>query len=123
MRSISPFLLSLIFVSTKSNILVLQKADYRKSVFLEFYLILSAAFCSSDEDDKIKFGLDIPVSAMLKEYPEDILHHAPDWWKNEDKEFYDILIFIMPSARTASADTGSKLTIRTANTVRKIVGK
>lgn len=113
---------------------------------------------------KDQFGLDIPVFVIEKEELEDILHHAPGWWGNEDQEIYDNLIFILPPAtfaevfseigepregleeikeykeavfwsfrrkdyqktnwwsKTASTNIGSKLTIRTANTVRKIVG-
>lgn len=113
---------------------------------------------------KKQFALDIPVFVILREELDDILHNAPDWWGNENKEIYDNLIFIMPPAafeevcceigepkeelerikayneaifwsfsrkdyqktnwwpKTASANISSKLTIRTANTVRKIVG-
>lgn len=113
---------------------------------------------------KEQFGLDIPVFVTSKEYLEDVLHHAPDWWGDENKDIYDNLIFIMPPAtfaevwgeigepkeglekiknykaavfwsfsrkeyqktnwwpKTANANISNKLTIRTANTVRKIVG-
>ncbi len=113
---------------------------------------------------KNQFQLDIPVFVIPKEELESILHNAPDWWGNENKEIYDNLIFIMPPAafadvfneigepkegleqiqdfknaifwsfsrkdyqktnwwsKTASVNIGSKLTIRTANTVRKIAG-
>ena len=112
---------------------------------------------------KKQFTLDIPVFVILREELDDILHNAPDWWGNENKEIYDNLIFIMPPAtfaevyneigepkeglekienyneavfwsfsrkdyqktnwwsKTASANISTKLTIRTANTVRKIV--
>ena len=65
---------------------------------------------SSDEDnirkltDKIEemiknqFGLDIPVFVLSREALEDILQNAPDWWGSEDKEIYDYLIFIIPTA-------------------------
>ena len=65
---------------------------------------------SSDETDRIKitsqieemiknqFRLDIPVFITSKENLEDILHHAPDWWGNENKEIYDNLVFIIPPA-------------------------
>ena len=111
-----------------------------------------------------EFSLSIPVFIIPQEELADILRHAPDWWGTENKEIYDNLIFIMPSAafadvyreigapkegleqiqeyrsavfwsfslkdyqktnwwpKTARADIGSKLTIRTANTVRKIAG-
>lgn len=47
---------------------------------------------------KQSFHLDIPVFVIAKEKLEDILHHAPDWWGNENKEIYDNLIFIIPPA-------------------------
>lgn len=134
------------------------------------YLNSGNVIFSSDDDNiegftsrieamiKNQFGLDIPVFVVSKEVLEDILHNAPDWWDNENKEIYDNLIFIMPPAtfaevfneigepkeelekikdyenaifwsfsrnwwgKTASANISNKLTIRTANTVRKIVG-
>ena len=140
------------------------------------YLNSGNVIFSSDEDDtrkfthqievmvKKQFGLDIPVFVISSELLEDILHNAPDWWGNGNKEIYDNLIFIMPPAtfaevwdeigepreglekiknykaavfwsfsrkdyqktnwwrETASANISGKLTIRTANTVRKIVG-
>ena len=139
------------------------------------YLNSGNVIFSSDEADTFKltrqiaemiqhqFGFAIPVFVISKEALEDILHHAPDWWGDENKEIYDNLIFIMPPAtfkdvyseigapkeglekiagyreavfwsfsrkdyqktnwwsRTASANISSKLTIRTANTVRKII--
>lgn len=138
------------------------------------YLNSGNVIFSSDADDiekltgqietviKDQFGLDIPVFVIAKEKLEDILHNAPDWWGNDNKEIYDNLIFIMPPAtfsdvyneigepkeelekikdyketvfwsfdrkeyqktnwwsKTANSDISSKLTIRTANTVRKI---
>lgn len=94
-----------------------------------------------EEMIKNQFRLDIPVFVISKEELEDILHHAPDWWGDESKEIYDNLIFIIPPvtfkdvynerkdyqktnwwSKTASANISSKLTIRTANTVRKVVG-
>lgn len=113
---------------------------------------------------KDQFGFNIPAFVILKEKLDDILHNAPDWWGNDNKEIYDNLIFIMPPvtfsdvyneiggpkeelekikdykeavfwsfsrkdyqktnwwSKTASADISTKLTIRTANTVRRIVG-
>ena len=113
---------------------------------------------------KKQFTLDIPVFVILREELDDILHNAPDWWGNENKEIYDNLIFIMPPAtfaevyceigepkeelerikdyneaifwsfsrkdyqktnwwsKTANANISNKLTIRTANTVNKMVG-
>ena len=116
-----------------------------------------------EEMIKNLFDLDIPVFVISSEELANILHHAPDWWGNENKDIYDNLIFIMPPAtfrdiydeigepkeklekmkeyketifwsfsrkdyqktnwwsKTASAAIGKQLTIRTANTVRKIV--
>ena len=113
---------------------------------------------------KKQFTLDIPVFVILREELDDILHNAPDWWGNENKEIYDNLIFIMPPAtfaevyceigepkeelerikdyneaifwsfsrkdyqktnwwsKTANANISNKLTIRTANTVKRMVG-
>lgn len=138
------------------------------------YLNSGNVIFSSEEDDigafadriammiKNQFGLDIPVFVISKESLEDILHNAPDWWGNENKEIYDNLIFIMPPvtfaevfneigepkealekiknykevifwsfdrknyqktnwwSKTASVSISNKLTIRTANTVKKI---
>ena len=140
------------------------------------YLNSGNVIFSSDEDNigrfttqietmiKNQFGFDIPVFVISKEELEDILHNAPKWWGNENKEIYDNLIFIMhpttftdvfneigePNdeleqiknykeavfwsfsrkdyqktnwwSKTASANISTKLTIRTANTIRKIVG-
>jgi len=140
------------------------------------YLNSGNVIFSSDGDDVRNFtnqietmiknqcGLDIPVFVISKDELEDILHNAPDWWGNENKEFYDNLIFIMLPAtfaevfneiggpkeelekikdykevafwsfsrkdyqktnwwsKTASTSISKKLTIRTANTVKKIVG-
>ena len=140
------------------------------------YLNSGNVIFSSDENDtrkfthqieamiKKQFGLEIPVFVISRELLEDILHNAPDWWGNGDKEIYDNLIFIIPPAtfsdvyneigepkpelekikdykdvifwsfsrkdyqktnwwsKTASAAISSKLTIRTANTVKKTVG-
>lgn len=119
--------------------------------------------------DKIKemirerFGMDIPVFVILQEELEEVLSKAPDWWGTDDKETYDNLIFVMPSAtaeiiaekigeptkeleqiyiykntvfwsfdrkkyakanwwrKTATAGIGEMITIRTANTLRRIV--
>lgn len=111
---------------------------------------------------KKQFGFDVPVFVISKEELDTLLHNAPDWWGNDDKEIYDNLIFILPPitfhevfreigepkeafekiepyknavfwsfsrkdyqktnwwAKTASASVSRKLTIRTANTVRKV---
>ena len=110
-----------------------------------------------------QFGLDVPTFVISQEDLENIIHNAPNWWHSGNKEIYDNLIFIMPSAtfsevlaeigeprkelekianykeaifwsfsrkdyqktnwwpKTASVNIRNKLTIRTANTVKKIV--
>lgn len=154
------------------------KKGFEKLTFEEVktYLNSGNVIFSSDEDDikkitrqieemiKNLFALDIPVFVISSEELKDILHNAPDWWGNENKDIYDNLIFIMPPAtyryiydeigepkeelekikeyketifwsfsrkdyqktnwwsKTASTNISRKLTIRTANTVRKIVG-
>ena len=112
---------------------------------------------------KERFLLHIPVFVISQEELKDILHHAPHWWGDDNKEIYDNLIFMIPPAtfqdvyheigepkegleriqeykeaifwsfnrkdyqktnwwpKTAKANIRSKLTIRTANTVKKIV--
>lgn len=154
------------------------KKEFEKLEFGEVktYLNSGNVIFSSDKGDiekftnqieimiKKQFALDIPVLVIPREELDDILHNAPDWWGNENKEIYDNLIFIIPPAtfaevyceigepkeelerikdyketifwsfsrkdyqktnwwsKTASENISSKLTIRTANTVRKIVG-
>lgn len=90
-----------------------EKLDFEK---VKTYLNSGNVVFSSDEDSieklkkliekaiKNKFGFDIPVFVISKDKLEDILNNAPDWW-----------------SKTASANISTKLTIRTANTVRKIV--
>ena len=149
-----------------------ERLDYTE---VKTYLNSGNVIFSSDETDitkittqieemiKNQFRLDIPVFITSKENLEDILHHAPDWWGNENKEIYDNLVFIIPPApckdvyneigepkeglekikeykeivfwsfsrkeyqktnwwsKTANVNISKKLTIRTANTVRKIV--
>ena len=149
-----------------------ERLDYAE---VKTYLNSGNVIFSSNEADTIKttsrieemiknqFSLDIPVFVILRDELDDILHNAPDWWGNDNKEIYDNLIFIMPPAtfaevyneigepkeglekienyneavfwsfsrkdyqktnwwsKTASANISTKLTIRTANTVRKIV--
>lgn len=65
------------------------------------YLNSGNVIFSSDENDtrkfthqieamiKKQFGLEIPVFVISRELLEDILHNAPDWWGNGDKEIYD----------------------------------
>ncbi|MDD6942067.1 MAG: DUF1697 domain-containing protein [Bacilli bacterium] len=112
---------------------------------------------------KNKFDLDIPVFVIREEELEDILNNNPTWWRTDNKDIYDNLIFIIPPTRceevyntvgeqskdidkigeynnvifwsfdlknyrksnywvkTASTDIKDKITIRTANTMRKIL--
>ncbi|MFT8352026.1 DUF1697 domain-containing protein [Clostridium saccharoperbutylacetonicum] len=165
-------------ISGKNKIPMVElKSGFEELGFLEVktYLNSGNVIFSSDKDYKEdfsgqletmikdRFDLEIPVFVILKEELEDILHNAPDWWGNENKEIYDNLIFIMLPAtfadvfseigepkeefekiknykkavfwsfsrkdyqktnwwsKTANANISRKLTIRTANTVRKIV--
>ncbi|WP_027088730.1 DUF1697 domain-containing protein [Thomasclavelia saccharogumia] len=139
------------------------------------YLNSGNVVFSSDEDDlknitnqiekmiKTQFTLNIPVFVISKDVIIDILHNAPEWWDDDNKEIYDNLIFIMPPvkfsdvyneigepkkelekienykevifwsfnrkdyqktnwwSKTANANISNKLTIRTANTIKKIV--
>ncbi len=165
-------------ISKKNKIsMKILKRGFEGLAFREVrtYLNSGNVIFSSDEEDtgklteqieamiKKQFGLDIPVFIISKESLEDILHNAPDWWGNDNKEIYDNLIFILPPAsfsevydnigepkkelekiieykeaifwsfnrkdyqktnwwsKTASSNISKRLTIRTANTVRKIV--
>ena len=165
-------------ISGKNKIPMAElKKEFEKLAFEEVKTYLNSGnviFSSSENDTKrfisqiegmIKnqFALDIPVFVISREALEDILHNAPEWWGNDNKEIYDNLIFIMPPAefsdvydeigepkkelekiadykdvifwsfsrkdyqktnwwsKTANASISTKLTIRTANTVRKIV--
>ncbi|WP_206197978.1 DUF1697 domain-containing protein [Faecalicoccus pleomorphus] len=84
-----------------------ERLDYTE---VKTYLNSGNVIFSSDETDitkittqieemiKNQFRLDIPVFITSKENLEDILHHAPDWWGNENKEIYDNLVFIIPPA-------------------------
>lgn len=56
-----------------------------------------------------RFSLDIPVLVLLKEELEDILNNAPDWWRSNNKEIYDNLIFIIPPTTVTEvcADIGA----------------
>lgn len=79
-----------------------ERLDYTE---VKTYLNSGNVIFSSDETDitkittqieemiKNQFRLDIPVFITSKENLEDILHHAPDWWGNENKEIYDNLVF------------------------------
>ncbi|TCD46067.1 DUF1697 domain-containing protein [Streptococcus sp. X16XC17] len=112
---------------------------------------------------KSNFRLDIPVFVIPIVELEEILHCAPRWWGNKDKEMYDNLIFMIPPAtfsevydtlgqpnivlesienvknaifwsfnreryqktnwwsKTISSTVAKSLTIRSANTVRKLI--
>ncbi|NLD18808.1 MAG: DUF1697 domain-containing protein [Clostridiales bacterium] len=109
-----------------------------------------------------EFELDIPVLVILQNELKTLLDKKPDWWESVDKEWYDNLIFVMPTSsaeeiaekvgdptadlerisvceryifwsfdrkkyskanwwrKTASSGIGELLTIRTANTLKKI---
>lgn len=165
-------------ISGKNKISMAElKNEFGKLDFEEVKTDLNSGnvIFSSDEDSiekltrlieraiKNEFGFDIPVFVISKDKLGDILHNAPSWWGNDNKEIYDNLIFIMPPVtfsdvyneigepkedlekiedyneavfwsfsrkdyqktnwwpKTASANISTKLTIRTANTVRKIV--
>lgn len=165
-------------ISGKNKISMLElKKVFEKLAFEEVktYLNSGNVIFSSDEDDpkkftsqiekmiKKQFDLDIPVFVISKDTIVDILHNAPEWWGDDNKEIYDNLIFIMPPinfsdvyneigepkkelekiesykevifwsfsrkdyqktnwwSKTANANISNKLTIRTANNIRKIV--
>jgi uncharacterized protein (DUF1697 family) len=55
---------------------------------------------------KDRFDLDIPIFIILQEELKEILNNAPDWW-----------------SRTTSSNISDNITIRTANTVRKIINR
>lgn len=165
-------------ISGKNKVSMAElKKCFEKLAFEEVktYLNSGNVIFSSNEDDtkkfinqiegmiKNQFDLDIPVFVTSKATLVDVLHKAPKWWGDDNKEIYDNLIFIMPPAKfsdvyneigepqkelekiesykevifwsfsrkdyqktnwrskTASANISTKLTIRTANTIRKIV--
>ena len=111
-----------------------------------------------------RFGLDVPVLVVARDWLEDVLNQAPDWWGRDEREIYDNLILVLPPAtageiagklgepsagleqvciregaifwsfdrksygkcswwkRSASPGIGECITIRTANTVKKLAG-
>ena len=111
-----------------------------------------------------RFGLDVPVLVISKEWLEDTLKQAPGWWDSGDKDIYDNLILVLPPAtageiaeklgeptegleqvcvcegaifwsferksygkcnwwkKSASPGIGECITIRTANTAKKLAG-
>ena len=99
---------------------------------------------------KKNYDFKIPVFVLEQEKLKDILEHAPIWWGSDDKMIYDNLIFMIPPItfkevfeEIGEAKEGlekiqnykdvifgsfsrkdyqkKKITIRTANTIRKIV--
>lgn len=76
-----------------------------------------------------KFYLKIPVFIITTSELENILNHCPNWWGTNNKEIYDNLIFIIPPTKyneyntlgEPSTDIKDKITIRTANTMRKVL--
>lgn len=111
-----------------------------------------------------RFDLDVPVLVVARDWLEDVLRDAPEWWDRGDKEIYDNLILVLPPAtagavaeklgepteglervcvregaifwsfdrksyakcnwwkKSASPGIGECITIRTANTVKKLAG-
>ena len=111
-----------------------------------------------------RFGLDVPVLVIARDWLADVLQNAPDWWGRDDQEIYDNLILVLPPAtageiagrlgapteglervcvregaifwsferksyakcswwkRSAGPGIGEWITIRTANTVKKLAG-
>ena len=111
-----------------------------------------------------RFDLDVPVLVVSRDWLEDVLRQAPDWWDSGDKDIYDNLILVLPPAtagdvaeklgeptagleqvcvragaifwsfdrksyakcswwkKSASPGIGECITIRTANTVKKLAG-
>lgn len=111
-----------------------------------------------------RFDLEIPVVIISQDLLKEYLSHAPEWRRQEHKEKYDNLIFMIPPvsleeimneignpnekyekifpyehvifwsfsrkdyqktnwwSKTANSRISNKITIRTGNTVRKIVG-
>lgn len=138
------------------------------------YLNSGNAIFTSEKDDPMAlatqieelirnhFGISVPVFVIAQNVLAELLHRAPDWWGDANKEIYDNLIFMLPPVtfaqvfeeigapkegleqiqpdeaaifwsfsrknyqktnwwpKTASARIGQSLTIRTANTVKKL---
>ena len=91
-----------------------------------------------------KFCIDIPVYVMKASQLKELLENQPEWWGTSNKEIYDNIIFIIPPttfekvyntigepkqeyrktnwwAKTASTSISNSITIRTANTMRKVL--
>ena len=60
-----------------------------------------------------RFGLDVPVLVVARDWLEDVLRDAPEWWNRGDKEIYDNLILVLPPATTG--DVAEKLGEPTAD--------
>ena len=87
------------------------KAGFAEAGYTAVYSYLNSgnvAFDSDAEDKgsisesitvmiKDRFMLDIPVPVILQEELADILANAPKWWRDDNKEIYDNLVFIFPS--------------------------
>lgn len=78
-----------------------------------------------------KFQLNIPAFIITVPELEDILANVPKWWGTNDKNVYDNIIFWSYDlknyrktnwwSKTASVGVNNKVTIRTVNTVRKLL--
>ena len=105
-------LLSGINISGKNKMPVAElKAGFAEAGYTAVSTYLNScnvAFDSDAEDKgsisesitvmiKDRFMLDIPVPVILQEELADILANAPKWWRDDDKEIYDNLVFIFPS--------------------------
>lgn len=64
-------------------------------------MFASDSECYEEIYEKIKsalsvgFDFDIPLFLIKRSELEDVLAHAPEWWGNDDKIFYNNVIFIM----------------------------
>ena len=99
-------------ISSKNKMPVAElKAGFAEAGYTAVYSYLNSgnvAFDSDAEDNgsisenimamiKDRFKLDIPVLVILQEELADILANAPKWWRDDNKEIYDNLVFIFPS--------------------------
>ena len=151
--------------------LLLEKNNYKN--VLTYLNSGNVILESNDDEQKImndihklikeSFNLEIPVFVIRSADLADIFKNHPTWWKTENKDIYDNLIFIIPPTtytevynelgspkedleqiaeyhnsifwsfdlknyrkstwwvKTASTDIKDKITIRTANTIEKIL--
>ena len=76
-------------------------------------------------NEKIKnvYDLDIPIYVTTENELKELLENSPDWWGTESKEIYDNIIFIKTNwwSKTATVDISKCITIRTANTMKKVL--